>query len=81
MNSIDEQGVMPEDRHPSVWQDDEREHFIARFVKDHPCVSPEQVERVMDQAIEKVAPSEHREQLVAVLEDLLKTTAYPPMIS
>lgn len=81
MNMTDDRGVMPGDRHPSAWQDDEREQFIARFVKDHPCVSSEEVERVMDHAVEKVLPSGHREQLVAVLEELLQTTAYPPIIS
>ena len=68
----DEKGNTPQDRRVvALGEEHERRHFIAQFVDDHPGVLPADVEAVLDEAAENIAPSESREKLTSELESLL----------
>ena len=71
----DEKGNTPQDRRTvALSSAHERRHFIEQFVKDHPGITPQVVENVLEEAAAKIAPSEDRAALNHAVEEVLGTT-------
>ncbi|QJE96859.1 hypothetical protein [Luteolibacter luteus] len=71
----DKKGNTSQDRRAvALSEDHERRHFIEQYRKDHPGVSADQVEEILDRAAASIAPSEDRTKLVAAVEHALRSS-------
>lgn len=71
----DTQGNTPQDRRVvALAEDHERRHFIEQFQEDHPGISADQIEAVLESAAAEIAPSESRAELTAAVERALRSS-------
>jgi len=69
---MDTKGNTPQDRRVvSLSEEHECRHFINQFCKDHPTATTDDVEGVLHDAAQSIAPSESREALTAAVEKML----------
>ncbi|MCW1915849.1 hypothetical protein OJ996_19840 [Luteolibacter sp. GHJ8] len=76
----DEKGNTPQDRRTvALSEEHERRYFIDQIVRNHPQLTREDVEAVLDEAAQSIAPSESREALVAAVEKALGVEEQPDL--
>lgn len=76
----DDKGNTPQDRRTvALSEEHERRHFIDQIVREHPEVTRDDVEAVLDEAAQSIAPSESREALTAAVEKALGVEAQPDL--